>query len=196
MYVMKYGTIKFFNNAQGKMFGFIVPDDGSEEIFFHFNTLRGVRANLDEYLPDLIWFRDIREPRMGDRIVYVDEGAPNGNGRRAKVVAYEDTYESQLHAAVYPRPGSRDGAVTPEEMMDVLGKTGMAELACMAAGTLGLTNAQVGIFIRNTPGGKKSDELLDEFMRRNADTGDGYNFCTFMREVLAEAGHPYTIPAQ
>lgn len=58
---MATGTVKFFNATKG--YGFITPEDGSEDIFVHYSAIQsdGYRS-LDE----------------GDKVEYESEQGPKG----------------------------------------------------------------------------------------------------------------------
>lgn len=62
---MASGTIK---TIRDRGFGFITPDDGGEDIFFHVTGL--VDVTLDELRP-------------GDRVTYTTEPDTRGKGSRA-----------------------------------------------------------------------------------------------------------------
>lgn len=56
----------------------------------------------------------------------------------------------------------------------------------------GMSMEEVGVFVRNTPNGKKGEALWLEFTSRRdqPDQAEDYNFVTFMREVIDEAKLP------
>lgn len=57
---MQSGTVKWFNNAKG--YGFIVPEDGSEDIFVHYSTIDGAGfKTLKEGQP--VQFEALSSPR-------------------------------------------------------------------------------------------------------------------------------------
>lgn len=58
-----------------------------------------------------------------------------------------------------------------------------------AATVLGISEDQLGVFCRNTPNG---EELWVQFRTRrdSKETSASYHFIDFIREVLAETGHP------
>ncbi len=63
---MSTGTVKFFNNSKG--FGFIIPEDGSKDIFVHAN---GLTDEINE----------------GDKVSYeVEEGKKGLNAVDVKIV--------------------------------------------------------------------------------------------------------------
>ena len=63
---MSNGTVKFFNETKG--FGFIVPEDGSKDVFVHVSGL-------------------VDEVRDGDKVTYDVEETPKGlSASNVKVV--------------------------------------------------------------------------------------------------------------
>lgn len=58
---MAVGRVKWFNNAKG--FGFIVPDDGGEDIFAHYSTIQ-----MDGY----------RSLKAGQQVKYEVQQGPKG----------------------------------------------------------------------------------------------------------------------
>jgi len=70
---MATGTVKWFNNAKG--FGFILPDDGSEEVFVHFSSINsGGYRSLEEGQP--VSF-EVEQGPKGLKAINVEiQGAP------------------------------------------------------------------------------------------------------------------------
>jgi CspA family cold shock protein len=58
---MAVGKVKWFNNAKG--FGFIVPEDGGEDIFAHYSTIK-----MDGY----------RSLKAGQEVTYEVQQGPKG----------------------------------------------------------------------------------------------------------------------
>lgn len=58
---MAVGKVKWFNNAKG--FGFIVPDDGGEDIFAHYSTIQ-----MEGY----------RSLKAGQEVTYEVQQGPKG----------------------------------------------------------------------------------------------------------------------
>ena len=46
---MKTGTVKWFNESKG--YGFIAPDDGGDDVFFHVTKIRQQDRPLEEGAP-------------------------------------------------------------------------------------------------------------------------------------------------
>ena len=75
---MAKGTVKWFNNAKG--YGFILPDDGGEDLFAHFSAI-----HMDGY----------KTLRAGDPVEYeVIEGPKGLHADSIRATLPPDQYES------------------------------------------------------------------------------------------------------
>ena len=63
------GTLKFYNAAKG--FGFITPDDGSNDVFVHASALE--RSGIDSL-------------NEGDKVTFVLEDDRKGRGKQASEI--------------------------------------------------------------------------------------------------------------
>lgn len=62
------GKVRWFNYKKG--YGFIIPDDGSKDVFLHARVLNQAQINPDKVLPDmLITFT----PQMGEKGIFATE---------------------------------------------------------------------------------------------------------------------------
>jgi len=75
---MAKGTVKWFNNAKG--YGFILPDDGGEDLFAHFSAI-----HMDGY----------KTLRAGDPVEYeVIEGPKGLHADNIRATLPPDQYDS------------------------------------------------------------------------------------------------------
>jgi len=87
--------------------------------------------------------------------------------------------------------------VTDEELRQMHGGIiGLIKNFAVEGDGLGIDLRQVGIFCRNTPGGKKGLELWQEYAERRDKWGGeaNYDFADFIREILETAGYPLKSP--
>ncbi len=82
--------------------------------------------------------------------------------------------------------------VTAEEIDTVAdGNEELTRTILVTVSLLHMDARRVGIFCRNTPGGKKGDALWREFTERvQKNATNDYSFEHFMQETIAEAGYP------
>lgn len=100
---MERGIVKWFDIRDGKRFGFIKVDDSDEEIFFHYNNGRFLRADPSSRK---VVFADspnvthknrvysLHEPKQEEKVVF--ERGYNSQGPCAKLWCYANSYDKAL----------------------------------------------------------------------------------------------------
>jgi len=79
---MATGTVKWFNGSKG--YGFITPDDGSEDLFAHFSAIQ------------MGGFKTLKE---GQKVLMVEDVVTTGLSSREAIKAIEDTGGEVIAAA-------------------------------------------------------------------------------------------------
>jgi len=94
--VTEKGTVKFFNPAEGKRFGFIRTESG-EEIFFHFGDGEVISVS-DSGQPEWGgWDKKLaREPKRGDNVVFQRKEGKHGKGPKACPWGLADEYDHAI----------------------------------------------------------------------------------------------------
>ena len=92
---MSTGTVKWFNNAKG--YGFIVPEEGGEDLFAHFSAV-----NMDGYKTlsagDQVRFEVIvgdKGPQATD-IVLITTGSPESTTEQKAMSENSDTVNTNI----------------------------------------------------------------------------------------------------
>jgi hypothetical protein len=91
---MESGYVKFFDTREGKLFGFLVDEKGSE-LFFHYSDGRDVEPGE----PGEVKMEDPASlkpsfPRKGDRLMFAR--GKNAKGAKATQWCFQDEYEDAL----------------------------------------------------------------------------------------------------
>jgi len=183
------GIVTFFDNRPEKLFGFVADASGNK-VFFHYNN-GGNHGS-----------RTRRIPKKDDEIHFIRIDADKGP--RARLWAFDRfdvVYDMRIKG--WLKEGEHlpqsDGEVlkaltdvgprempSMEEIIDVVGGIfGLQQCIMNSVDRGGVTMQEIGVFVRNTPDGKKGEELWREFTRRRDDPAqkEHYSFVDFIREV-------------
>ena len=106
------GIVKFFNGAENKRFGFIVPEGkqpGEDDVFFHYNGFRKFEANGNEVVfSNTGYNHPAAFPKKGDVVLYKSRQSPKG--LVAEPWGYKHDYE-RMKSEMRDKPNYGDSFI-------------------------------------------------------------------------------------